>query len=310
MGGHHHHDHGGKGRTGAAASGSGIRAAFFITTVFAVIEIIGGLLTGSISLLSDALHMVSDVTALGLSFLTSKVAVLRPDSKRTFGYRRAEVVAALINALLLWGVAGYMLREVFFRFKNPAPVLSGPMLIIAFLGLLANIASAWCLHSEKEHSMNARGAFLHVLSDLAGSVGVIAAGAVIHFTGYYRADTIVSLFIVALILYGSSRLMAETLHILMEGAPPCLDMRELEAGLLSVKGVSGVHELHVWSLSSGFNALSAHLLVKDPALASQALKSAVLLVSERFGIRHSAFQVENEITRNSSCDICEDNCKA
>ena len=297
MSGHHPHDH------SHSRERESIRAAFFITAVFAAVELIGGLLTGSLSLLSDALHMVSDVTALALSFFTSKIAALRPDSKRTFGYRRAEVVAALINALLLWGVAGYMLREVYDRIKNPAPVLSGPMLVIAFLGLLANIVSAWFLHSEKEHNINIKGAFLHVLSDLAGSVGVIAAGLVIYFTGYYRADTIVSFLIIALILYSSSRLMAETLHILMEGVPPRLSMRELETALLAIEGVSGVHELHVWSLSSGFNALSAHLLVKDQALAAQALKKAVCLTSEKFDIRHSAFQVESEMTENSSCDI-------
>jgi cation diffusion facilitator family transporter len=151
---------------------------------------------------------------------------------------------------------------------------------------------------------NYRGAFLHVLSDLAGSVAAIVAGAIIYFTGWYTADTIVSLLIIALILFSSTRLLLEAFHILMEGAPRGLSMEAVKKALLGIDGVSGVHDLHAWSLSSGFNALTAHLIVKDPARQQPALKEASCLAAERFGIKHSVFQVESELRKDSSCDTC------
>ncbi|MBI4803054.1 MAG: cation transporter [Elusimicrobia bacterium] len=282
-----------------------IAAAFFITAGFMLVEAAGGLLTGSMALLSDSMHMLTDAAALGMSFFASRLASLKADSARTYGYRRAEVVAALGNALLLWILSGYMLREVYGRFYNPVPVLSGPMLAVAFAGLLANLACVWILHAHSGDNINIRGAFLHVVSDLAGSMAAIAAGLIIHFTGFYRADTIVSLLIIALILFSSARLLAEAFHILMEGAPRGLSLKNLEKELWAIDGVSGVHELHVWSLSSGFNALSAHLVVKDPAKHQSVLKAATCGVAAGFGIRHCVFQVESEPVEDSSCDICE-----
>jgi len=269
-----------------------------------LVEAAGGLYTGSMALLSDSMHMLTDAAALGMSFFASKLASRRPDPSRTYGYHRAEVVAALANAMLLWLLSGYMLREVYERFHNPVPVLSGPMLVVAFLGLLANLASAWLLHGHSAENINIRGAFLHVVSDLAGSVAAIIAGAVIYFTGWYPADTIVSLLIIGLILFSSTRLLLEAFHILMEGAPRGLSLKNLEKELRSIDGVSDVHELHAWSLSSGFNALSAHLVVKDPARQQAALKTATGSVAPAFGIRHSVFQVESEPVENSSCDTC------
>lgn len=269
-----------------------------------VAEAAGGLLTGSMALLSDSMHMMTDAAALGMSFFASRLAQLKPDSSRTYGYRRAEVVAALLNAMLLWLLSGYMLREVYERFHNPVPVLSGPMLAVAVVGLLANLASAWILHGHSSSNINIRGAFLHVLSDLAGSVAAIVAGLIIYFTSWYPADTIVSLLIIALILFSSTRLLREAFHILMEGAPRGVSMRKLDAALRGIDGVSDVHELHAWSLSSGFNALSAHLVVKDPAKRQAALKEATCRVAPGFGIRHTVFQVEAEPVENSSCDAC------
>jgi cobalt-zinc-cadmium efflux system protein len=269
-----------------------------------VIKAAGGLLTGSMALLSDAVHMLADAAALGMSFFASRMAGLKPDSARTFGYRRAEVVAALANAMLLWIFSGYMLREVYARFQTPVPVLSGPMLVVAVLGLLANIAGAWVLHAHSDENINIRGAFLHVLSDLAGSVAAIIAGVIIYFSGWYLADTIVSLIIIALILFSSTGLLKEAFHILMEGAPRGISLKELERELRAIDGVSDVHELHVWSLSSGFNALSAHLVVKDLAKQQPALKAATCRVAAGFGIKHSVFQVEAEPFADSSCDVC------
>jgi cobalt-zinc-cadmium efflux system protein len=269
-----------------------------------LVEFVGGLLTGSMALLSDSMHMLTDAAALGMSFFASRLASRKADSSRTYGYRRAEVVAALANAMLLWILSGYMLREVYERFYSPVPVLYGPMLAVAVLGLLANLASAWLLHGHSEENINIRGAFLHVLSDLAGSAAAIIAGLVIYFTGWYLADTIVSLLIIVLILFSSTRLLLEAFHILMEGAPRGLSLKALEKELRAIDGVSDVHELHAWSLSSGFNALSAHLVVKDPAKQQAALKTATCGVAGSFGIQHSVFQVESEPVENSSCDIC------
>ena len=309
----HVHEHGSAcahGHNHAPSHGRGgrhrkaITTAFFITAGFMLVEVAGGLLTGSMALLSDSMHMLTDAAALGMSFFASRLAGLKPDSSRTFGYRRAEVVAALANAMLLWILSGYMLREVYDRFYHPVPVLCGPMIWVAAAGLLANLACAWILHAHSGDNINIRGAFLHVLSDLAGSVAAIIAGVVIYFTGFYRADTIVSLLIIGLILFSSARLLAEAFHILMEGAPRGLSLRSLEKELRAIDGVSDVHELHVWSLSSGFNALSAHLVVRDPARQQAALKAATCGVAAGFGIRHSVFQVESEPVENSSCDIC------
>ncbi|OGS48676.1 MAG: hypothetical protein A3J79_01235 [Elusimicrobia bacterium RIFOXYB2_FULL_62_6] len=295
---HHEHEHDGHGERGP------IKAAFFITAFIALVEIVGGLLTGSISLLSDSLHMLTDVTGLGISLLASRMASLSPDDKRSFGYRRIEVVAALANALLLWVVSGYMLREVYARFLDPVPVLSKPMLIVAAIGLVANMICAKLLHGHAHGNINVRGAFLHVLSDMAGSVGVIAAGLVIHFTGYYRADTIVSLAIIALILYSSTRLMLETFHILMQSVPPGIAFKEVEGALKAIEGVEDVHELHIWSLTSGFDVLSAHLVVKDKDAFGKVLKAATCAMECRFSIKHCAFQIESEPVENSSCDVC------
>lgn len=311
MGHSHEHEHEHQHEHGSACShGSGhsqrkvITAAFFITAGFMLVEAAGGLLTGSMALLSDSMHMLTDAAALGMSFFASRLAALKPDSSRTFGYRRAEVVAALGNAMLLWLLSGYMLREVYERFYNPVPILYGPMLVVAVLGLLANLVCAKLLHGHSGENINIRGAFLHVLSDLAGSVAAIIAGAVIYFTGWYRADTIVSLLIIALILFSSTRLLGEAFHILMEGAPKDLSLKAVEKKLRAIDGVDDVHELHVWSLSSGFNALSAHLVVKDQAKHQAALKAATCGVSAHFGINHTVFQVESEPVENSSCDIC------
>ena len=295
---HHHHASG-------HAERRSIKAAFFITAFIAAVEVVGGLLTGSMSLLSDALHMITDVTALGISFLASKLSGMAPDDRRSFGYRRVEVVAALVNTLLLWLVSGYMLRAVYERFLNPVTVLSTPMMIVAVIGLAANMLSAWFLLAHKDGNLNIRGAFLHVVSDMAGSVGVIMAGAVIYFTGYYRMDTLVSLGIIALILYSSTRLMLETFHILLEGTPTGMDLKEVRRALTGLPGVDDVHELHVWSLTAGFNAISAHLVVKEKSVFERVLKDATCAVAGRFDITHCAFQVESEPVENSSCDICK-----
>lgn len=298
--GHHHHG----GHSHGGAHRRVIAAAFYLTAGYMLVEVAGGLLTGSMALLSDSMHMLTDAVALGMSFFASRLASLKPDPDRTYGYRRAEVVAALANAMLLWILTGYMMREIYERFHSPVRVFSGPMLVIAVVGLLVNLAVAWLLHAHSGENINVRGAFLHVLGDLAGSVAAIAAALVIRLTGWYRADTLVSLLINLLILFSSWRLLAEALHILMEGVPRGLSLKALEKALRGIDGVSDVHELHAWSLSSGFDAVTAHLVVKDVDKRQVALKAATCGVAAEFGVRHTVFQVEGEPVENSSCDIC------
>ncbi len=297
-----HHRHGS--RVHGGAHRGAIAAAFYLTAGYMLVEVAGGLLTGSMALLSDSMHMLTDAAALGMSFFASGLASRKPDLDRTYGYRRAEVVAALGNAMLLWILTGYMMREIYERFHSPVRVLSGPMLVIAAVGLLVNLAVAGILHSRGGENINVRGAFLHVLGDLAGSVAAIAAALVIRLTGWYQADTIVSLLINLLILFSSWRLLAEALHILMEGVPRGLSLKALERALRGIDGVSDVHELHAWSLSSGFDAVTAHLVVRDAEKRQAALKTATCGVAAEFGVRHTVFQVEGEPVENSSCDVC------
>lgn len=282
-----------------------IKLALSITICFALIEIAGGIWSKSLSLFSDAIHMLADVTALGIGFFACKISSIKPSAAKSFGYKRAEVMAALINGLLLWIISGYMLSQAYQRFNNPVQILSGPMLFIAIIGLAANISSALILKSHSRHNLNVQGAFLHVVTDMLGSLGVISAGIIIHLTGYYRIDIFVSLFIISLILYSSTRLIKDTLHILMEGTPENIEIEQVEQELKKIPGVENVHELHIWSMSSGNNLLSAHLLIRDKMFLDEILKNATRLVSEKFGIKHPTFQIETEFIENSSCDICQ-----
>ncbi|MBI4655798.1 MAG: cation transporter [Elusimicrobia bacterium] len=297
---HHHTDN----ENSLRRQEKSISMVFFATAGFAVIEVIGGVLTGSLSLLSDSIHMFTDAAALGISFFAAKIALVKPSLEKSFGYRRIEVVSAMANALLLWAVSGFMLREAWQRFKAPVEILTGPMLVVAGMGLAVNLVSASILRRHLKDNLNIKGAFFHVLGDMLGSAGVIAAGAVIYFTGYYRIDTFVSIFIIALILYGSSKLIADSFHILMEGTPRDISLKIVETELRKIEGVENIHELHIWSVSSDFRLLTAHLIVRDRLVFEEVLKQAVCLVSEKFGIKHSAFQIELEFIENSSCDTC------
>ncbi len=297
--GHDHHTHGGQGEKKALLS------AFALTGGFMLVEIIGGLWTGSISLVSDGAHMLTDSAALGLGFFAVVMAQKRGSATKTFGYQRVEVLAALANGLALWLISGFIIREAFERFFQPREVLQGPMLVIAVIGLIINIICAKILHGGHKHNINMRGAFLHVLGDLLGSVGVIAAGLVIAFTGWTYADPLASLFIVGLILFNSFNLVRDAVHILMEGAPAHIKREEVVAALSGINGVCDVHELHIWTLTTGVESLSAHILVKKGADNDAILQQAHRIMSEKFAIRHSTIQVESArlagICENDRC---------
>lgn len=262
-----------------------------ITGAFFVAEVVGGLLTGSLALLADAGHMLTDLGATSMAVLAAWFAVRPPTARRSWGYWRLEVLAALANGLLLLGVVGYIVFEGVQRLRNPPEVLAGPMLAVAFGGLVANLAVVWLLLRQQKRTINVQGVLLHVLGDALGSVGVLVAGALILWRGWHLADPIASMVIASLLLVSVWRLLRTTTDILLESVPSHIDLGEVRASLLRLPGVVGVHDLHVWTLSTGFIAMSGHLVVER--LDSQGL---LVQVRERlkheFGIDHATIQVE------------------
>jgi cobalt-zinc-cadmium efflux system protein len=282
----HDHDHG-KGASRLALAG-----AFGVTTAFLLVEVVGGYLSGSLALLADAGHMVGDSAALAMSLWASSLALRPADRSKSFGYRRAEVLAAFINALALLLIAGMILREIPERFDPGHEILTRPMMIVAALGLVANLVSGAILLRAARRSINARGAFLHVLADSLGSVAVLVAGAVIMLTGWTLADPIASLVIAALITWGAIRLLRETWHILMEGTPPGVDRESIRDAFMTLEGVMGVHSIHVWSITPGSHALTAHLVTHEGVDPDTILRSARGALPEGLNMEHVTVQIE------------------
>lgn len=258
-----------------------------------VVEAVGGWLTNSLALLSDAGHMLTDAGALGMSLFAMIVGARPPSVTKTFGYRRVEILAAMLNGLALWAVVGVILHEAYNRLTSPQPVDPTGMMAIAALGLCINLISLKVLHSHKDENLNVRGAFLHVLADSLGSVGALAAALIIWRTGWFLVDPLVSVMICVLILWSSWGLVRDALHILMLGVPAHLDYREVEEAMLGEEGVCCVYDLHIWSIASGHEALSAHVVVPDGYNDTQPLlKRLNALLALRFSIEHSTLQVE------------------
>ncbi len=262
-----------------------------ITAVFMVAEIVGGLLSNSLALLADAGHMFTDVGALALSVLAMHWARRPPTKRRTYGYARLEILAALANGSTLLVVAGLIVYEAWHRVQEPVPIDGSIMLTVATLGLVVNIIGAVLLHAHSHDNLNVRGAYLHVLGDLLGSVGAIAAGLIVMFTGWLPADPIISVLIALLILVSAWRLVSEAVDVLMESAPAHLDLTQIIDALRSVEGLDDVHDVHLWTLTSGFVAMSGHGVIDDPVEHTRVLTE----VRERmaaFGIEHVTFQLE------------------
>lgn len=262
-----------------------------LISTFAVIEAIGGWVTGSLALLGDAGHMASDAAALGLAWLGAWIAGKPPNAKHSFGLMRAEVLVALLNALLMILVVVAIVYEAIGRIQSPQPVAGGWVMAIAFIGLAINIFVARHLH-RGQHTINHRAALLHVLGDLLGSVAALTAGVVIYFSDWYLIDPILSIFISALILFSTVRLLREVLHMLMEGVPSHLDIDTINRRLTCVPEVEGVHHLRVWSLSSEVVALSAHVVIKDKETWPQTLDVMRHILHEHFDIQHVTLQPE------------------
>jgi cobalt-zinc-cadmium efflux system protein len=298
---HSHHAHEDHEHDLKVTTGASLLWPFAITLVFAFVEALGGWYTGSLALLGDAGHMFSDSAGLGLAALGAWMAQ-KPASKRhSYGLVRAEVVVALINGLLMLGVIAFIVMEAIQRLESAQPVRGSEVMIIAMIGLVVNVVVARQLH-QHQHSLNAKAAFLHVMGDMLGSIAAILAGAVIYFTGWMPIDPILSFFISALILFSTVNLLREVLHVLMEGVPRHLDLEFIQKKMQAVPSVLGVHQMHVWSLSSENIALSAHIVLQDAHTWHSSLLTLRSLLQKDFGINHITLQPEiKDIQLISSC---------
>jgi len=277
--------------------------ALTITAAVFLLEIAGGILSGSLALLADAGHMVSDAGALGLSLLALWYAARPATDRKTFGFHRVEILAALANGGTLMIVAGLIFAEAYRRLGAPHRIESGLMLIVAIVGLVANLSAAILLSPGRRANLNMRGAFLHVLGDLAGSVATVLAALVIRATGWTPVDPIVSAAIGALIVAGGWRLMKESAEVLLEGTPPGLDYATIMDAMRSVPGVADLHDLHVWSLTSGFPVLTSHVVVRGEFDPAHVLKGLQTTLEDRFGIAHATLQLETRAyTQTWVCD--------
>jgi cobalt-zinc-cadmium efflux system protein len=283
--------------TGTQQNLGRLRLVLGLTTTYLVVEVIGGLWTGSLALLADAGHMLTDAGALALALFAARMARRRPTPEKTYGYYRAEILAALANAIVLLLISGYILYEAYRRFTAPPEVLSLPMLAVATVGLLVNLVGMILLREAAADSLNVRGAYLEVLSDLLGSLGAIAAGLVMWQTGWYLADPIVSAGIGLFIIPRTWKLLTQAVDVLMEGAPAHLNVAEIARAIREVPGVRDVHDLHVWRLTSGLDAASAHVLLADGADAVEVVEEVGRLLEGRFGVAHAAIQPEREDRR-------------
>jgi cobalt-zinc-cadmium efflux system protein len=264
-----------------------------LTLGYAVVEALGGWFTHSLALLGDAGHMFSDSASLGLAWLASWIALKPPSRKHSYGLARIEVIVALANGLFMLFVVGGIVHEAIQRLQQPREVAGGEVMLIAVIGLLVNIAVAWHLNKGQDN-INSRAALLHVMGDLLGSVAAIAAGAVIYFTGWTRIDPILSMLISLLILASTFNLLREALHVLMEGVPLHLDLTEVEAAMGKMAGVSSIHDVHIWTLSSGVVALSAHVVLHDLHGWMHVLPDMREMLNAQYGINHVTLQPETE----------------
>jgi len=263
-----------------------------LTAGYCVVEFIGGWVINSLALLSDAGHMLSDVTAMGLSLFAAYISTLPVTSQKTFGYYRAEILVAFLNGLTLWLVAGIIFREAYYRFFSPPAVQGQGMILVAGIGLLVNLFTVWLLHDAQDTNLNLRGVFLHVLGDALGSVGAIVAGVVILWTGWYWADPVTSVIIGCLILLSSFSLVRESVDILMQATPRHLDLAEVQQTLEAITGVARVHDLHIWTLTSGLFTLTAHVVVNGTHDHHGLLDALEQVIQERFRIDHTTIQLE------------------
>ena len=268
--------------------------ALAISLVYFFAELIAGFLTNSLALLSDAGHMLSDVGAMALSLFAFRVARRPATHQSTYGFHRVEILAALFNGLALWLIVGIIFAAAFNRFFYPPAVESLGMMIVAVVGLLVNLTAAVILHGGHHHNLNLRGAFLHVVSDAIGSVGAIIAGFIMWTTGWYLADPLIGVFIGVLILFSSWSLVKESLSVLMQAVPKGIRLEEVRQTIEAVEGVSKVHDLHIWAVTSDIFTLSAHAVVENGGDFHEVLNGIEDTLKERYNIEHTTIQLEIE----------------
>jgi cobalt-zinc-cadmium efflux system protein len=263
-----------------------------LTTAYLIAEVVGGLLTHSLALLADAGHMLTDVAGLALALLAIRFAERPATPERTYGFYRVEILAALTNGVVLIGISLYILYEAYERFRDPPEVQSGPMLVVASVGLFINLAGIYLLRAASQESLNMKGAYFEVLSDMLTSIGVIVAAIIMLTTGWYYADPITSAGIGLFILPRTWMLLKDAVRVLLEGTPSDVNLASLRESIASVQGVASVHDLHVWSLTSGVNAMSVHAVLADHALHDEVLAAVQKRVTLDFKIAHATVQVE------------------
>ena len=278
--------------TAAARSRPVLAATLVLTGAFMLVELAAGFWTGSLALLADAGHMLTDAGALALALFATWIAARPPTPAKTYGYYRAEILAALVNALVLLAVAGGILFEAWRRWESPSAVLAGPMALVAAGGLGVNLVCAGLLHRGAAASLNVRAAYLEVLSDALSSLATLVAAGVLLATGWAGADPLAGVFIALLIVPRTWALLTQAVNVLLEGTPPHLELSEIESAMCAVPGVRRVHDLHVWTLTSGREAMSAHVVVDDVRESERLLEALHALLHARFGIDHTTVQLE------------------
>lgn len=294
--GHHHHDHhGGHQHFSLMLSERHfkvLRWVFVLTFLYLMVEVVGGVVSGSLALLADGFHMFADSAAIGLSLFAAWLSHRPAPVHRTFGYQRVEILAAFVNALLLVGMGLFILWESYERFNQPEPIQAGLMMMVAFGGLVVNMISAKLLHADHEHNLNIKGAYLHVLGDLMGSIGALGAGGLIWAFGWTWADPAISCLIAVLIIFSAFGLLRDSVNVLLEGCPAHIDIEEIRAEMLSFEGVRAIHNLHVWNINMQQALLTAHLEVVPHAYSGQTLNAVQVALKEKFGLAHVTLQLE------------------
>lgn len=274
-----------------------------LTSTFMAVEVVGGLLTGSLALLADAAHMLTDAGGLALALLAIRFGERPATPQRTYGYLRAEILSALANAVVLLLLTIYILYEAYQRFVEPPEVLGLPMLLVAAVGLAVNLVSMRLLAGGSSESLNVQGAYFEVLSDMLGSLGVIVAAVVVMATGWTLADPIIGAGIGLFIVPRTWKLLSQAAHILLEGTPPQVDVGLMERSIAEVGDVVAVHDLYVWTITSGLDSMSAHVVVRDGADGARVLGDVRALVAQRFGIDHVTLQVEDARQRETEARL-------
>jgi len=278
----------------ASRSRRALLGALALSGAVFVVEVAGALWTGSLALAADAGHMFADVGGLGLALFASWIAARPPTPAKTYGYQRAEILAALLNSLVLMALAAFILYEASRRLAEPRALPGGPLLAIGALGLAANAVSAWLLRGDGHTNLNVRAAYLEVLGDALSSVGVLMAAVIIMATGWTPIDSLVSVAIGVFIVVRTWRLLIQVVNVLLEGTPPHLNVMEIEVAMCEVEGVRRVHDLHVWTLTSGREAMSAHVVVDDLGDSERLLEELHRVLHARFGVDHTTIQLERE----------------